>query len=217
MRYENRVLSKYLSLCTCNYPFYSAYKSLIHRVNFGQFKLSTDIEKNPGPSFYVDATKTIHAPYCQGNVVVFGENAGQQCVAMSLCALMYSKIRRITSVDDMIQIMTVGSQLYYSLSLPTRQSMLMLTELPEMVTVFERIFQLEYSESDARIEGYHYCMPLKTLLALNYNSFILTVGIIGVDSHARDMYGNSYSQGTCVLLEIPSMHKLVQYFQSLYT
>ena len=63
-----------------------------------------------------------------------------------------------------------------------------------MVTVFERFFQLEYSESytcnmhgDARIEGYHYGMPLETLLALNYNSFILTVGIIGVDSHARDM------------------------------
>ena len=63
-----------------------------------------------------------------------------------------------------------------------------------MVTVFERFFQLEYSESytcnmhgDVRIEGYHYCMPLETLLALNYNSFILTVGIIGVDSHARDM------------------------------
>ena len=98
MRYANRVLNKYLPLCTCNYPFYSAYKSLIHRVNIGQFKLCTDIEKNPGPSVYVDATKTIHAPYCQGNVEVFGENAGQQCVAMSLCALIYSKIRRITSV-----------------------------------------------------------------------------------------------------------------------
>ena len=72
-----------MSICTCNHPFYSAYKSLIHRVNFGQFKLSTDIEKNPGPSVYVDATKTIHAPYCQGNVVVFGENAGKQYVAMS--------------------------------------------------------------------------------------------------------------------------------------
>ena len=52
---------------------------------------------------------------------------------------------------------------------------------------------------DVRIEGYHYCMPLETLLALNYNSFILTVGFIGVDSHARDMYGNSRSHGTCVL------------------
>ena len=149
--------------------------------------------------------KKIHAPYCQGNVVVFGENAGQQCVAMSLCALIYSKIR-ITLDDDMIQIMTVGYQLWSSLSLLTRQSMLMLTELPEMVTVFERFFQLKCSESctsnlhgDARIEGYHYCMPLETLSALNYNSFILTVGITGVDSHGRDMYGNSHSHGTCVL------------------
>ena len=53
---------------------------------------------------------------------------------MSLCALIYSKIRGITLVDDMIQIMTVGNQLYSSLSLLARQSMLMLTELPEMVT-----------------------------------------------------------------------------------
>ena len=43
------------------------------------------------------------------------------------------------------------------------------------------------------------------------------MGIIGADSHARDMCGNSHSKGTCVLLEIPSMHKLVQYFQSLST
>ena len=70
---------------------------------------------------------------------------------------------------------------------------------------------------DVRIEGYHYCMPLETLLTLNYNSFILTVGINGVDSHARDMYGNSHSQGTCVLLEIPSMNELVQCFQSLFS
>ena len=41
----------------------------------------------------------------------------------------------------------------------------MLTELPGMLTVFERLFQLEYSEcytcnmhGDARIEGYHYCI-----------------------------------------------------------
>jgi len=55
------------------------------------------------------------------------------------------------------------------------------------------------------------------------------VGIIGVaiysiegggykvfDSYARDMYCNSHSEWTCVLLEIPSMHKLVQYFQLVF-
>ena len=61
-------------------------------------------------------------------------HTGQQCVAMSLCALIYSKITA-TSVDDMTQIMVVGIQLYSSLSLLARQSMLMLTELPGMVTV----------------------------------------------------------------------------------
>ena len=30
------------------------------------------------------------------------------------------------------------------------------------------------------------------------------------DSHAREMCGNSHSEGTCVLLEILSMHKLVR-------
>ena len=106
-----------------------------HQVNFGQLKLCTDIEKNPGLSVYVDGTKTIHAPYCQGNVTGFGENGGQRCVAMSLCALIYSKITKITSVEGMTQIMIVGIQLYSRLSLLARQSMLMLTELPGMVTV----------------------------------------------------------------------------------
>ena len=117
-----------------------------HRVNFGQFKLCTDIEKNPGPSVYVDAAKTINAPYCQGNVTEFGENGGQRCVAMSLWALIYSKITKITSADDMTQIIIVGIQLYSCLSLLARQSMTMLTELPGMVTVsnFFTLVQWQY-------------------------------------------------------------------------
>ena len=42
----------------------------------------------------------------------------------------------------MTQIMIVGIQLYSSLSLLARQSMLMLTELPGMVTVFEQFSTL---------------------------------------------------------------------------
>ena len=92
-----------------------------------------------------------------------------------------------------------------------------------MATVFEQFFHLEYSDSytcnihgDPRIEGYHYCIchsqgtAFETLLALNYNSFILTVAIVGVgiysteareykvfDSHARDMYHNSHRHVYC--------------------
>ena len=145
---------------------------------------------------------------------------GTTVIAVTILLILSILFSRVIVTVLVLVLRVVGNQLYSSLSLLARQSMLMLTELP----VFERFFQLEYSESytcnmhgDARIEGYHYCMPLAILLALNYSSFILTVGIIGVNSHARDMYGNSQSQGTCVLLEIPSMHKLVQYFQSLYT
>ena len=123
--------------------------------------------------------------------------------------------------------MIVGIQLYSSLSLLARQSMLMLTELPGMVTVFEQFFHLEYSDSytcnihgDPRIEGYHYCIchsqgtAFETLLALNYNSFILTVAIIGVGIYSIEAGG--YSEGTSVLLEIPSMHKIVQHSQTLH-
>ena len=46
-----------------------------------------DVETNPG-SGVVDPTKTIAAPYSQGNVGVFGvATAGTQCVATSLSAL----------------------------------------------------------------------------------------------------------------------------------
>ena len=77
----------------------------------------------------------------------------------------------------------------------------MLTELSEMVTDSKLVLAIFL----AWIQWKSLVTAFEKLLALNYNSFILTVGIIGVDSHARDMYGNSHSQGTCVLLEIPSM------------
>ena len=66
----------------------ATYKNLNHRMNYCKFNLCRDIEKNPGPTF-IDPSKTLHAPYSQGNVV-FGQNAGQQCVAMSLCALIHN-------------------------------------------------------------------------------------------------------------------------------
>lgn len=85
----------------------------------------------------------------------------------------------------MTQIIIVCNQLYSSLSLLARQSMLMLTDLPGMVTVFEQFFHLEYSDSYT-CNIHHNCIchsqgtAFETLLALNYNSFILTVAIIGV-------------------------------------
>lgn len=58
--------------------------------NYCKYKLSRDIEKYPVPPIYVDPKKTIAAPYSQGNELVFGQNAGQQCVALSMGSLIYN-------------------------------------------------------------------------------------------------------------------------------
>ena len=64
----------------------------------------------------------------------------------------------------------------------------MLTELPGMVTVFEH---LEYSDSYT-CNIHHYCIchsqvtAFETLLALNYNSFILMVAIIGLGIYSTE-------------------------------
>ena len=92
----------------------------------------------------VDPRKTIKAPYSQEDVVVFGQNTGQQCAAMSLCALMDHNMKGIGNPNDLKQIMHIGNQLYSSLSQLLRQSFLLLTDLPSMLTVLEEDYQLEY-------------------------------------------------------------------------
>ena len=124
------------------------YKDFNHRMNCCKFNVSRDIEKNPGPTQIIDPSKTIHAPYSRGNVDVFGPNAGQQCVAMSLCSLIYNYSNRsINDTEDLVQIMNIGNELYSALSRSLRQTYLLLTELPTMVTVLTTNYQLQFSES----------------------------------------------------------------------
>ena len=41
-----------------------------------------------------DTMRTTSADYSQGNEALFGENAGKQCVAMSLTTIIYHQIDR---------------------------------------------------------------------------------------------------------------------------
>ena len=123
------------------------YKSLNHKVNNIASKLSGDIETNPGP-FVVDRSKTIHAPYSQGNSFVFGSNAGKQCVAMSLIAILFDFIYSIRSSSDLKEILNVGNELYTRLSQSAGQALLMLTELPEVLCLRDIMYRLKYSDSD---------------------------------------------------------------------
>jgi len=229
--------SQYISLFSCNKPM-SSYKSQSHLIKHCQSKLYTDIEKNPGPN--VDPSKTIIAPYSQGNVAIFGQNAGQQCVAMSLCSLIYNAHHGINSSNDLVNIMDIGNQLYSRLSQSAKQAFLLQTELPTMLNVFDTDYKLQYSESytgtlhqQTTIEGYDYCtslqMALQSLMSDNNSSCILTIASTAVaiyghgnmgfkvfDSHARDLYGRSNINGTCILLEFSSLDTLIHYFQSIH-
>ena len=81
-----------------------------HVTNYCNYKLSRDIEKTLALQ-HGDPNKTIVAPYSQGNELVFGQNAGQQCVATSLCSLIYNNTQWISTANDLIQIMNIGNQL----------------------------------------------------------------------------------------------------------
>ena len=99
------------------------YKSQAHAANYSKVKLFSDIAKNPGPTpRHVYYSNTIAAPLSQGNELVFGQNAGQQCVAMSLRSLTYNTRQMINSGHDLIDIVNIGNQLYSSLSQLPRQS-----------------------------------------------------------------------------------------------
>jgi len=54
------------------------YKRQTHVSNYCKFQLSSDIEKNPGPTpVYIDPSKTITAPYSETNESVFGQSSGK--------------------------------------------------------------------------------------------------------------------------------------------
>ncbi|CAB3995693.1 ATP-dependent DNA helicase PIF1 [Paramuricea clavata] len=221
-------------------PKKDTFKDLQHRINYCELNLSGDIEVNPGPAF-VDPAKTIHAPYCQGDVSVFGENAGRQCVAMSLCSLIYTHSNgSIPDSTALINIMKFGDELYSILSSLSKQRYLLLTELPTMLTLGDTNYSLELSESysgnlhlDAVNENIPFVMPINAALEQlgqeQFNSFLLTIELNTVaifiennnlfkvfDSHARDLYGMPHPCGSCVLLKFDSIWKLTEYFKFLY-
>ena len=136
--------------------------------------------------------------------------------------------------------MNIGNELYSGLSSLSRQSYLLLTEVPEMIIVFNINYQLQYSPSytgtihgTCEVQDFNYCISfanaMQALLGRNYNSFLLTILSTTIcfycngdgkfkifDSYGRDSYGMPHPQGSCVLLEVNSLNDLIKYFQGLY-
>ena len=110
---------------------------------------------------------------------------------MLLCALVYNFTSPVTSSADLKDIMNIGNELYSFLSRLHNQDFVLLTELPNMVTVFETNYQIQHSPSYTG--GIHdvsssidflFCMPLgnvlQILIAENYQLFLLTIQCISV-------------------------------------
>ena len=173
----------------------AVFKNLNQRTNYCKILLSTYIETNPGPGI-VDPIKTIAAPYSQGNMEVFGTaNTGTQCAAMSLSALVYNFRNSITSSADLVQVMNIGNNMYSALSQSAKERLLLLTELPVMVSLSDTNYELRYSESYTEllnrvsppIADFPYVTSLSaafnSLVTGNYHAFILTVDIYMVAIH----------------------------------
>ena len=113
---------------------------------------ANDVEENPGPTIFdiIDSTRTLCADYSQGNEALFGENAGKQCVAMSLTALIYHQIEdfNLWTSSTLNNILTIGNNLYISIRYSVRTNdYLLLTEIPCNVSIFDKVYALQYSES----------------------------------------------------------------------
>ncbi len=68
-------------------------------------RLSNDVEENPSPmntNEIVNRIHTVCADINQGNKLMFGSNAGKQCVAMSLCSIVHNQIKSVNIWDTSV-------------------------------------------------------------------------------------------------------------------
>ena len=80
-----------------------------------------------------DCSQTILADFSQGDPR-FGQNAGKQCVAMSLTAIVYNNDQCVNIWDrsTMNAILLAGNSLYDRISRCINKDLLLLTDMPEM-------------------------------------------------------------------------------------
>ena len=186
---------------------------------------ANDVEENPGPTIFdiIDPMRTVSADYSQGNEALFGENASKQCVAMSLTAIIYHQIEHISewTSSTLNNILTIGNNLYVSIRYSVQANdYLLLTDLPCVVSLYNKVYTLQYSESltgslfmtsnnGPYMSLQNSLMEVFSNCRLNYHCCLSTVGINTVavfknseqsfkifDSHSKDFYGMPIHLGT---------------------
>ena len=100
--------------------------------------------------------------------MVFGQNSGQQCVAMSLYSLIYNNKQGVNSANDLVSIMNIGNQLYSSLSQLT---------LWWNMRKIPQYYQLSYKRRRSNEETKSpptWTFPLATIIIYIYVNFCFT-------------------------------------------
>ena len=114
-------------------------------------RLSNDVEENPRPPIFeiINSNNTVYVDFSQGSQSKFGDNAGIQCVAMSLTAIIFKYIKHIYNWNssDLNNILFHGYFLYGSIKRSVNKDFLLLTDVPSMVSINDKTYALTYSES----------------------------------------------------------------------
>ncbi|XP_078340715.1 uncharacterized protein LOC111117892 [Crassostrea virginica] len=101
-------------------------------------------------SSYGASTVSVQGSFHQADAI-FGENAGTQCVANSLTALAYQKVKisEEWETHDMNRILTTGDEMYTFIQCSSSMAnrYLLVTELPQLFECFERMFEFKSNEA----------------------------------------------------------------------
>ena len=188
----------------------------------------------------VDPSKTICADFSHGNTRKSRENAGKQCVAMCLTAVLHNQLKNIDEWDSSFLngILCAGNSLYSCISTSINKPFLLLNDLPEMVSIFDKIYYLQYSNPFAgdlfmtsdNLPRYSLENALNNLFfdsQLNHQYCLLTIDCNTVailktsdknfkifDPHSRGLYGIVDPRGKCVLVSVEGINNLKIYFQN---
>ena len=122
------------------------------------------------------------------NELMFGVNAGKQCVAISLYAVVYKEIKSVNIWDRLMlnSILLSGNSLHSIISQSINKSYLLLIDIPEFVDIENHVFNLQYSDSiSGALHMGEDSLPHVMLehalneafVSLHYNSCLLTIGI----------------------------------------
>jgi hypothetical protein len=159
----------------------------------------------------VDSSKTVTADYHQGDVSLFGRNAGKQCVAMCLTAVVCNCKSNVSWCRDRLnEILIQGNVLYSHISNSAGEDFLLSSEIPSALSINNETFSMNFSSSfagDLHLSEIRDCfIPLQhglNMLMKDYDAFLLTIDINTVaiitdnkghhrlcDSHSWDIYGS---------------------------